>query len=116
MRSTLGYRGAVFVPVFLLLPAVATNACRITANKGTICIVARRGRYVGVTGWLLVWLIVNALIVAWRILVVSIKMEARDRSVHGEAGLEYVTAPARGDVVVETPRVTMKRASGSSRR
>lgn len=53
----------------------------------------------GVTGWLLVWLIVNALIVAWRILVVSIKMETRDRAVHGEAGLEYKTAPDRGDLL-----------------
>lgn len=52
----------------------------------------------GVTGWLLVWLIVNALIVAWRILVASIKMETGDRPVHGEAGLEYKTAPAKGDL------------------
>ena len=33
----------------------------------------------GITGWLLVWLIVNALFVVWRILVTS-EVETRDRS------------------------------------
>ena len=34
----------------------------------------------GINGWLLVWLIVNALFVVWRALVVSYEMEARDRA------------------------------------
>ena len=37
-----------------------------------------KGRHVGITGWLLVWLIVNALFVVWRILVTS-DAETRDR-------------------------------------
>lgn len=62
----------------------------------------------GITGWLLVWLIVNALIVAWRILVASTDMDTRDRADHVEPGIEYEAAPARGDMlrplrVVETP-------------
>jgi hypothetical protein len=36
---------------------------------------------VGIMGWLLVWLIVNALFVVWRALVVSYEMETRDRSI-----------------------------------
>lgn len=36
----------------------------------------RRGRQVGITEWLLVWLIANALFVVWRVLVVS-QAEAR---------------------------------------
>jgi hypothetical protein len=33
---------------------------------------------VGIMGWLLVWLIVNALVVVWRILVTT-EVETRDR-------------------------------------
>ena len=33
----------------------------------------------GITGWLLVWLIVNAMFVVWRILVTN-EVEARDQS------------------------------------
>jgi hypothetical protein len=40
----------------------------------------KRGRHVGITEWLLVWLIANALFVVWRVLVVS-QAEARDLSV-----------------------------------
>ena len=36
----------------------------------------------GIAGWLLVWLIANALIVAWRILVVSTDPNARDQPDH----------------------------------
>jgi hypothetical protein len=35
---------------------------------------------VGITGWLLVWLILNALFVVWRILVTT-EVETRDRSI-----------------------------------
>jgi hypothetical protein len=41
------------------------------------------GRHVGITEWLLVWLIANALFVAWRVLVIS-QAEARDLSVRRE--------------------------------
>ena len=34
----------------------------------------------GITGWLLVWLILNALFVVWRILVTT-EVETRDRSI-----------------------------------
>ena len=34
----------------------------------------------GIMGWLLVWLIVNALVVVWRILVTT-EVETRDRSI-----------------------------------
>jgi hypothetical protein len=46
----------------------------------------------GITEWLLVWLIVNALFVVWRILVVS-QMESRDLSVRRE-GAGQPTFPA----------------------
>ena len=38
------------------------------------------GRHVGIIEWLLVWLIVNALYVVWRILVTT-EVETRDRSI-----------------------------------
>jgi len=38
------------------------------------------GRHVGIIEWLLVWLIVNALYVVWRIL--STEVEIPDRSIH----------------------------------
>ena len=38
----------------------------------------KEGRHVGITEWVLVWLIVNALFVVWR--VVSHEMETRDRA------------------------------------
>jgi hypothetical protein len=41
------------------------------------------GRHVGITEWLLVWLIANALFVVWRVLVVS-QAESRDLSVRRE--------------------------------
>ena len=41
------------------------------------------GRHVGMTEWLLVWLIANALFVVWRVLVVS-QAEARDLSLRRE--------------------------------
>ena len=34
----------------------------------------------GITQWLLIWLIVNALFVVWRALGVSAELEIRDRS------------------------------------
>jgi len=43
----------------------------------------KRGRHVGITQWLLVWLIANALFVVWRVLVVS-QAESRDLSVRRE--------------------------------
>jgi hypothetical protein len=39
-----------------------------------------RGLHVGIVDWLLVWLIVNALFVVWRILVTT-EAESRDRSI-----------------------------------
>lgn len=72
--------GDFFVPVLLLLPALATNACRITTQGHTLNRY-KEGAFREVTGWLLAWLIVTRLIVACRILVVSINMEARDRPV-----------------------------------
>jgi hypothetical protein len=41
------------------------------------------GRHVGITDWLLVWLIANALFVVWRVLVVS-QAESRDLAVRRE--------------------------------
>ena len=38
------------------------------------------GRHVGTIEWLLVWLIVNALYVVWRILVIT-EVETPDRSI-----------------------------------
>jgi hypothetical protein len=49
---------------------------------------------VGIAGWLLVWLIVNAILVVWRIRVVQAEMD--DRPDHGEASLEYETTPGNG--------------------
>jgi hypothetical protein len=39
---------------------------------------------VGINGWLLVWLIVNALFVVWRVLVVSSEKEPPGRSIRSE--------------------------------
>jgi len=41
------------------------------------------GRHVGITDWLLIWLIANALFVVWRVLVVS-QAESRDLAVRRE--------------------------------
>jgi len=41
------------------------------------CQRGKEGRHVGITEWVLLWLIVNALVVVWRILVTS--EETRDR-------------------------------------
>jgi hypothetical protein len=40
----------------------------------------------GTIGWLLVWLIVNALFVVWRVLVVSPQLKTTDQSVREAAG------------------------------
>jgi hypothetical protein len=40
----------------------------------------------GIIGWLLVWLIVNALFVVWRVFVVSPQMKTKDQSVREVAG------------------------------
>jgi hypothetical protein len=54
------------------------------------------GRHVGITEWLLVWLIANALFVVWRVLVVS-QAEARDLSVRrGGAGRPLSQQALRG--------------------
>jgi hypothetical protein len=51
---------------------------------------------VGIIAWLLVWLIVNALFVAWRALVLSSGMETRDRSIRTEgAGQPTFSASLR---------------------
>ena len=43
-----------------------------------------RGRHVGINGWLLVWVIVNALFVVWRVLVVSSEKKPPGRSIRSE--------------------------------
>jgi len=54
------------------------------------------GRYVGITKWLLVWLIANALFVVWRVLVVS-QADAPDLSVRrGGAGRRLSQQALRG--------------------
>jgi hypothetical protein len=51
---------------------------------------------VGIIAWLLVWLIVNALFVAWRALVLSSGVETRDRSIRREgAGQPTFSASLR---------------------
>jgi hypothetical protein len=40
----------------------------------------------GIIGWLLVWLIVNAMFVVWRILVVFPELKTTDQSVREAAG------------------------------
>lgn len=42
------------------------------------------GRRVGVLSWLLVWLILNALVVAWRLLVTAERSAERDRKTERE--------------------------------
>ena len=57
------------------------HAHRIAPNQNNLELssIRERGRHVGIIEWLLVWLIVNALFVVWRVLVVS--SETRDRSI-----------------------------------
>jgi hypothetical protein len=64
----------------------ATHAHRIAPNQDNLelSLIRERGLHVGIMGWLLAWLIVNALFVVWWALVISSEMETRDRSVRGE--------------------------------
>jgi len=48
---------------------------------------------VGIFGWLLVWLIINALFVVWRILVVSPELKTTDQSVREATGILWSRAP-----------------------
>ena len=65
--------------------AFATHTHRIAPNQDNSELqgdvkTKMGGRHVGIIEWLLVWLIVNALYVVWRILVTT-EVETRDRSI-----------------------------------
>jgi hypothetical protein len=66
---------------------------------------------VGITGWLLVWLILNALFVVWRILVTT-EVETRDRSIRkmpNVADLCMRNGPSKGGAGAVIP---MRRSGG----
>jgi hypothetical protein len=60
----------------------AAHAHRIAPNQDNLelSLIRERGLHVGIMGWLLAWLIVNALFFVWRILVTT-EVEIPDRSI-----------------------------------
>ena len=80
-KPSLSPSGGFFV-VVSNCPLIFCNA-RAKTNQHNLhyqCQRGKEGRHVGITEWVLVWLIVNALFVVWRALGVSYEMETRDRS------------------------------------
>jgi hypothetical protein len=64
------------------------RAARAQTNQHNFCYKCptKWGCHMGTIGWLLVWLIVNALFVVWRVLVVSPQLKTTDQSVREAAG------------------------------
>ena len=60
----------------------ATHTHRTAPNQDNLelSLIRERGLHVGIMGWLLAWLIVNALFFVWRILVTT-EVEIPDRSI-----------------------------------
>jgi hypothetical protein len=61
---------------------------RARTNQHNFCYKSstKWGCHMGIVGWLLVWLIVNALFVVWRVFVVSPQLKTTDQSVREAAG------------------------------